>query len=363
MKTTATAQPGIVFVWENFGPAYAERCAAVADYFRGSVRVIGIELTERSSTNDWVPEGGPTFEKVTLFRDRTFHQIPLLSFVNALFGACLRARARHFFFCHYQKPAIFVVAWGLRLMGRRVYVMNDLKFDDFARTLWREFVKMIFYSPYHGALSGSARTTDYMRFLGVPANRIEQAYDARSVKRIRKLAGVAPAPEGTPFAERHFSVVARFVPKKNLALAIDAYRIYREKTGRPRELHLYGSGELEADLRARVEAAGLTDTVRFMGFLQTEDISRALGSTLALIHPSTEEQFGFVIYEAQAMGVPVIISENCGARDFLVRTAVNGFVLEPDNAEGFAYFMTLFSEDEALWEQMSFCGGTVRLAL
>jgi len=50
--------------------------------------------------------------------------------------------------------------------------------------------------------------------------------------------------------------------------------------------------------------------------------------------------------------VPVILSDNCGARDELIRTGVNGFVVEPDNPKGFAFFMRLLSQDEQLWADM-----------
>jgi len=59
-----------------------------------------------------------------------------------------------------------------------------------------------------------------------------------------------------------------------------------------------------------------------------------------------------VIPEAQAMGLPIILSDNCGGRDLLVRSGVNGFIIEPDNAAGLAFFMKLISEDEDLWRKM-----------
>jgi L-malate glycosyltransferase len=94
------------------------------------------------------------------------------------------------------------------------------------------------------------------------------------------------------------------------------------------------------------------------GFIQTAEVSRILSSTLALILPSTEEQFGQVIPEAIAMGLPVLVSEACGVRDELVRTGVNGFVFEPDNPEGLAWFMSILERDQNLWMQMT--GATKR---
>ena len=107
------------------------------------------------------------------------------------------------------------------------------------------------------------------------------------------------------------------------------------------------------ELVEQVSALSITNGVVFHGFLQTSEISRILSSTLALILPSVEEQYGNVVIEALAMGIPVLLSENCGARDLLVRSGVNGFVFEPDNFEGLAYFMTLLSSDKNLWEKMS----------
>lgn len=77
-----------------------------------------------------------------------------------------------------------------------------------------------------------------------------------------------------------------------------------------------------------------------------------MAKALALLLPSLEEQFGNVIPEAQSMGLPVILSNNAGARDKLVRTAQNGFVIEPDNPHGLAWYMSELSDRPELWRDM-----------
>ena len=77
-----------------------------------------------------------------------------------------------------------------------------------------------------------------------------------------------------------------------------------------------------------------------------------MGTALDLILPSTEEQFGNVVIEAQALGLPVLISDVCGARDNLVKTTVNGFIFEPDNPAGLAWFMKLLNDNNELWKSM-----------
>jgi glycosyltransferase involved in cell wall biosynthesis len=142
------------------------------------------------------------------------------------------------------------------------------------------------------------------------------------------------------------------VPKNNLILALQAYKQYTELVRRPRSLHIVGDGPLEGQLRDKVAQLGLTESVIFRGALQIERVCKMLATTLALILPSSVEQLGNVVIEAQATGLPVVISDACGAWDQLVRSGVNGFVVEADNSTGFAYFMSLLSEDEELWIHM-----------
>ncbi|WP_395664447.1 glycosyltransferase [Methylocella sp.] len=343
----------VVFVWENFGPVHTDRCDALAVRLGRSRRVVGVELGGASSVYDWRPEDGIHFEKRTLFTDAQITEVPLRRKIRELVRACFALRPADFFFCHYETPYVFLTALLLRLAGSRVFVMNDSKFDDYKRYVGREIVKKLFYLPYSGAIAAGTRSADYFRFLGMSEKRIALNYDAISTDRIRRLAGVDRAPGGPAFAERDFIIVARMVPKKNIAMALEAYALYRAGAARPRKLRLCGSGPLEAELKAHAERLQIADDVIFHGFLQIEEVCPLLGSSLALILPSLQEQFGNVVIEAQALGLPTIVSENCGARDLLVRNGVNGFVVEPDNPRGLAFFMSLLDRDETLWRNMA----------
>ncbi len=338
----------IVFLWDNFGPMHNDRCEAVAASMGRPV--IGLELFSRSGVYDWQSEEATGFHREILWSGGA--RPGLLARARGLIGQAWKIGRADWFLCHYERPEIFILACGLRLSGQRVFTMGDSKFDDKMRILWREQLKRFFMLPYRGAIGCGTRSKDYFHFLGLSRRQIAGEYDTLSLDRIRKLAGVDPAPAGLPHSQRHFTIVARFVPKKNLMMALEAYALYRQRVRRPVPLHLCGSGPLEAELRAGVARLGLGDSIVFRGFVQTDEVARTLGRTLALLLPSIEEQFGNVVIEAQAMGLPVILSYNCGARDLLVRNGVNGFVIEPDNPEGLAYFMALLSEDQTLWTRM-----------
>lgn len=342
----------VVFIWENFGPIHLDRCEAAASLLAPSWTVRGIELANKSVYYEWDSKEESAFEKITLFRGKSIAEVSFLPRTRATLRACWRMRPAAYFFCHYEEISTLFCAAILRLCGQRVFVMNDSKFDDYQRHFSREMIKRLFYFPYQGALTSGFRARDYLRFLGFAESKIQLNYDALSVERVRRLGGAPPAPGGLRHKDRHFTIVARFVPKKNLLMALHAYALYRAMVASPRPLHLCGSGPLEPDLRDKVVELGLGDSVVFHGFLQTEGVCRVLANTLALLLPSLEEQFGNVVIEAQAMGLPVILSNNCGACDMLVRSGVNGFVIEPDNPDGMAFFMSLLCADEGLWRKM-----------
>jgi len=357
---TFPAQDSIAFVWENFGPYHGDRLEAVGRALSGNYRVVGIEIGGSSVMYDWNKiqqiDGA---ERVTLFPAVSRNSVRTLTLAKAILRACVYFRARHIFLCNYNRRETLLVATILRLLGRRVYIMSDSKFDDKPRILWRELLKTAYILPYHGALVAGARNADYLRFLGFKPARIHLGYDAVSIDRIRAYSGTLPAPDGTPFEERHFTIVARLVPKKNIAMAIDAYTRYAKMLGAgARDLYICGSGECEEVLRRQAESLG--DKIKFCGFVQTPEVARILGSTLALILPSTEEQWGLVINEAVAMSLPILCSMNVGARDLLVRSGVNGYIYEPDNPAGLAEYMHELGANVDLWRRQ--CEASRRLA-
>lgn len=341
----------IAFIWGQFGPYHMDRCESVVKAFGKTIEVVGIEVASKSDVYAWDPSGaGEGFRKITLFPGQSYADRGRWSRFWGLLKGVFISGARHIFVCHIDQIEYFAVALVMRLMGRRLYAMSESKFDDLQRSAWREVAKKLFYLPYHGVLVGGARTAQYMRFLGFDEGAIATGYDTVGLDRVRRFAGMPPAPGGVPFAERHFTVIARMVEKKNLGLVIDAYRHYRDQAGAgARDLVFYGSGPLETELRT--QAQGI-EGLHFAGFVQAEDVARGLAATLALILPSLEEQWGLVVNEALALGVPALVTDQVGSRDSLVRTGINGYIFEPDNSAGLARLMQLVAGNENEWRHL-----------
>ncbi|WP_363349457.1 glycosyltransferase [Methylocystis echinoides] len=231
--------------------------------------------------------------------------------------------------------------------------MTDSKFDDMPRRAWGEVLKGLVFLPYHGALITSRRVEEYMKFMRFRADRIAYGYDSLSLERIRGLAETEPAPRGVPFSSRHFSVISGFGTEERLPSVIDGYALYAKKSSNPRPLHLFGIGALEARLREKVTSLELDELIVFRGTVRSHSCSRALASTLALLLVGAEEQSRLVVIKAQALGVPVIYSPESGARDEILRSGINGFLIGPDDPEGLAFFMDLVASNRALWERVA----------
>lgn len=343
----------IAFLCDNFGPLHLDLCNSLAEAAPENTDVIGIELFSRSSVYSWGRwRGSETYKQVTLADGAMRSSLSTLRMAWRIVSAVRKHRVKTILFAHYERPYIFISAIILRLLGRTALIMSDSKFDDYTRYLWRELGKSIMMAPYQGGIAASLRCADYIRFLGINPKRIGLNSYAIEPGRIRAQSGSIPAPDGLSYESRNFLSIARLVPKKNHLMLLEAYSLYLEKAPRPRRLVLCGSGEMEPAIRRKIHDLGLNDHVDVKGNLLPGEVSRELGQSVCLLLPSTEEQFGIVVLEAQAMGLPVILSDNCGARDLQVRNGVNGFVVESDNPRGMAYFMREIAENEPLWTRM-----------
>lgn len=110
--------------------------------------------------------------------------------------------------------------------------------------------------------------------------------------------------------------VGRLVPEKGTDLLLEAAAQARGH-GCDLRIVVCGTGPAEPELRALAVRLGIADSVEWRGAVSHDQVPEQLASMDALVLPSRsaphwQEQFGHVLIEAMAMGVPVIGS-TCGA--------------------------------------------------
>lgn len=128
---------------------------------------------------------------------------------------------------------------------------------------------------------------------------------------------------GPPIGERMpaFVYAGRLIPLKGIAHLAAAYGAYRASVGDPWDLVIAGVGPEQHHLE------GLPG-VRLLGFVQPRDMPAVLHAARCFILPSRiYENWGVVLHEAAAAGLPIICTRLCGASDAYVRDGVNGCVI------------------------------------
>ena len=115
---------------------------------------------------------------------------------------------------------------------------------------------------------------------------------------------------------KSFAFVGRYAPVKGLDTLAEAYRIYSSQVKSPWKLICAGRGEC----REQLLSAGAEDR----GFIQPSDLPQFLAEATVFILPSRFEPWGVVVQEAAATGLPVIVSDVCGAGVHLLRDRWNG---------------------------------------
>lgn len=354
MSAEPAVRRRIALVWAQFAAYHVDRCEAVAAHLGPSVEVISVELADGSEAYAWDASGDVRgTRKVTLFPGRTVESISRVQRFFALARVLWRCDVV-FFGIGYNEKDIIALSWVLRLFGVRLVMMSDSKFEDRQRSVVFESIKSLVLASYHSAFAAGWRQRSYFRFLGFGKRPILMGYDTVNIERMRSQANLDGPVGEISWRERNFLYVGRFVAKKNLLVLIDAYAAYVALAGdKARKLVMAGAGPEENAIRDKIEQLGISDKVTFSGFLTTSKVSRLMGRSLALLLVSTEEQWGLVVNEALACGLPVVVSRAVGACDLLVRNLINGYIVEPSSIESIAQAMLTLASDEAEWERMA----------
>ena len=97
--------------------------------------------------------------------------------------------------------------------------------------------------------------------------------------------------------------------KKGLDLLADAFAALAKRDPMARLLVAGPDDGMEQPTRARLQALGVLDKVRFTGLLSGDDVLAAYGDADLFVLPSYSENFGNTVVEAMATGTPVLISD------------------------------------------------------
>jgi glycosyltransferase involved in cell wall biosynthesis len=352
---------GIACLWAQYGPYHFARIAALRRLVEPS-QVHALEFSDASQDYLWARSVDKT-NLITLCPGSVSERLPFARVFGHSRRKLAELRVSVCFLPSYSPKQSLAALLAAKSLGLRTVMMNESHAGTArARGVWA-LLKRQLINLFDAALVGGQPQKRYFSALGIPENKIFTGYDsvdndyfASKAKQARTQRAELRSRYSLP--EHYFLSLGRFVVKKNLPVLIRGFRRFLEAS-RVRNTHLVlvGSGEEEHKLKTlcrgfglmvydkqhvngsrfagesfRTEMANRKSQIRdeppgvhFYGFRQIDENPVFYALADAFILPSLWEEWGLVVNEAMASGLPVVISETAGcAEDLLVPAPVNG---------------------------------------
>lgn len=227
-------------------------------------------------------------------------------------------------------PDLLVVAgWAV---PKFVWVARQVKKEDTIPVVsysdtqwqgsWRQRVNCLI-SPFHLQKAfthlwvAGIYQYEYARRLGFSKNRIH--YNALSCD-LDLFHKVSIDKKQSKYP-KNILYIGRFVPVKGLNLLMEAWSTIPDRKGWT--LTLVGDGPLKSDLN------GYEDVI-VKEYMPQEKLIEEMQKAGCFVLPSVFEPWALVIHEAAAAGLPLIVTDKCGAAPHFVINGYNGYQVRAD---------------------------------
>ncbi|MBN8546462.1 MAG: glycosyltransferase [Ignavibacteria bacterium] len=166
---------------------------------------------------------------------------------------------------------------------------------------------------------------------GVDISKFSPAKEKRSGETVRiGIIKTLSASYGQEYLLRAFALVKGRLPQRKL------------------ELEITGSGNDLDKLKSLANELGITDSVKFSGYVMQDSLPAVHQNLDIEVYPTViEETFGVSTVEAMSCGVPCIVSKT-GGLQFLVEDGVSGFHVPVKDYEAIADVLERLILDEEL---------------
>jgi glycosyltransferase involved in cell wall biosynthesis len=148
-------------------------------------------------------------------------------------------------------------------------------------------------------------------------------------------------------------IAARLEPVKDISTFIKAAKEIvenRSKSNKPVKFIIAGSGSLESQLKAQVNALGLDNEVVFTGFVK--DIEKLMSIFDINVISSIQEALCISIIEGMGMGIPAVGTDSGGVNEVIL-DGITGSIVKCGDYEALANRITDILDNKSLYELYS----------
>jgi 1,2-diacylglycerol 3-alpha-glucosyltransferase len=336
----------IAILFTNYGPYHLARIEACHKLFQQlGWDTIGVEVCRLDRIYTWKTDRQNfPVPIISIFGEEEYENIGFINKILKTSATLSQLKPDILAVAGYAELAMLsALIWNL-WHRKRIILFSDSKQDDAPRSWWSETLKTLLIMGYKAALVGGLSHKRYLIKLGMPSDAIFLGYDVVDNEKfchqnIKNLPNILEKP--------YFLAINRFVSKKNLLFLLSAYADYRQKLGNEAwDLVLCGDGELRPQIEQQITKLNLQDSVHLPGFLQQDEMLPYFAHASCFVHASIQEQWGLVVNEAMAAGLPVLVSNRCGCYEDLIIEGVNGFGFDPENSQQLTELMLKMSSGE-----------------
>jgi glycosyltransferase involved in cell wall biosynthesis len=139
--------------------------------------------------------------------------------------------------------------------------------------------------------------------------------------------------------------------RKGVNLLLEAFSNVA-KTLLDTNILIVGGGPEDQRLKDYCKQNGIMERVIFAGYKQHWELPKYYALADLFIFPTLYDQFGLVVIEALASGLPVICSQFAGSAPDLIKDGINGYIIDPRNIETLTDLLINILTDESLLQKL-----------
>jgi glycosyltransferase involved in cell wall biosynthesis len=197
---------------------------------------------------------------------------------------------------------------------------------------------------------------DCVEYLGIDENRISTVYlavDPNIFKKVEDAQSLENVRKKFSLSNKFFFFVGGADYRKNLRGLVNAYSMVAK--GVEEDLVLVGHwySDWIKSLNHELEQLKIQNRVKFLSFVQEDELNCLYSMSTALLFPSLYEGFGFPVLEAFSCQTPVLCSNNSSLIEIAKDCAV---LVDPYQEDDIAQGIVKIAKDEKLREELSVKG-------